>query len=215
MTRGHSRLVIPVVMGAIVLLAGWVLWMWRSDASLAGMDDDEARMERLHRAGDVKALGELAHDGNERTAFLAVRALGRCGEDAADELRRLLTDERPKIRAVAAVALARAAPPSKGAILANQLRTDTSTSVRVAAATALGRMKASEQIEAVLDAAEDPEQPVRAAADAAIHKITGVDFRIPLDARDAAARHTVVLRIRKLVPGIKARGRAERNRNKR
>ena len=219
---GRSRFMLPLALGAVVLLAGLVFWMWRPGASLAGFDDDEARMERLRRAGDVKALGELANDDNERVASLAVRALGRCGESAVDELRRLMADPRPRISAIAAVSLAKASPSAGGEALeeilanfADKVRKDPSTSVRVAAAQALGRMKAGEQIEALLDALNDRELAVRQAASAAIYRITNVDFRIPLDDKDAAARDNVIYRIHQRAKGIKDRARAARKRAKR
>ena len=202
--RGISK---PLVIASVAAVALIVFALVSSLSS----HDDRTRIEDLRKAGNVKALGELARTGDEKVSTLAIRALGRCGQAAGDELRGLMSDKRPGIRAKAAVALACAAPAPSAADLTGMLARDAEPAVRAAAARALGRMAAFEELDALLEGLNDADRSVREASAAAIHEITGMDFVFPLGDDESAGRQKQIALARRLLPAIKARHRADRD----
>jgi HEAT repeat protein len=91
------------------------------------------------------------------------------------------------------VGIGRLGDESDPHLLMNALQTDPSPAVRVAAATALGKLKCWEAGPLLIDALEDPDSRVRSRAGAAIDRIVGV--KLGFDATDPK-RNLVIQKIK-------------------
>ena len=112
-----------------------------------------------------------------------IRDLACRGTKARPEIERFLKHPTPAVREEAAlvyprVAEGRAAPP-----LARLATSDPEPDVRAAAVTALGHMRAMDEMEAILSALEDPDPLVRRRAADGASRITGqrYDVNVPPD----------------------------------
>ena len=72
-------------------------------------------------------------------------------------------------------------------------------------------MGAFEDLDALLKALNDADRSVREASAVVIHEITGLDFVFPLGDDEPAGRQKQIATARRLLPGIKARHRADRD----
>jgi HEAT repeat protein len=191
-----------LVIAAIALTAAatWrVVTWWYAGAA----DPVVERVERMRAAGDAGGLGRTVAEADAEEARLALAALGRMGSDAAAEIRSALADERPAVREMAALALGRAAARREAGRLADVAAEDESGTVRAAAVTALGDVKAYDQMETLIAALADPDEMVRRRAAAAIAQVTGITF--PFNARkpDDPRHVQAVANLRRIWPKMR------------
>jgi len=137
-----------------------------------GQDYARAKVEELARAEDVAGLARQIRTGDERMAKLAVAALGRMGEIVRPEIEKALADKRPAVREKAATAFAKVAPRQEASKLAVLIKQDESADVRAAAVAGLDRMYAFQEMDAIINAMEDPDPAVRRRASKAATKFT-------------------------------------------
>jgi len=173
-------------------------------AGCGGEDSDAARIERLRGRGDAAGLAREVERPEAQVSCQAVRALGRIGAPALPQVEMALKDSRREVRAEAALAYARAAGGTAAPPLATLARSDPVPDVRATAVTALGHMRALDEMEALLAAVEDPELVVRERAAEAVARIMGrrYDFsgspeecrRTIAEVRDRWGRENQVLR---------------------
>ena len=186
---------------AALLLAG-VVWTFARRGDSLPRDPRAARIERYRREGNISALSGELDNADVEMARRAVQALGHLAKDAVKHVERALRDRRPRVREAAAAELGRLGDLNSAPLLAETVRNDKSANVRASAASALGRMYAHEQMEALLDAMGDSNTTVRRRAYAAYYRITGVgrDFRAddPLTKRRRAVQN-----LREFWPTIK------------
>jgi len=201
-TRISGRLAVLIAFAALLL--GGVVWTFaRPDDSLP-RDPRAARIERYRREGNVGALAREVGDADVETARWAVQALGHLGKNAVKHVERALRDPRPRVREAAAAALGRLNDLSSAALLAETARNDKPANVRASAVSALGRMYAHEQMEALFDGMEDRSLTVRRRAYAAYYRITGVGLNFRADG-PLPERRRAVEKLRDLWPRIKPR----------
>jgi len=145
---------------------------------------DQARVkaEQLVRAKDVEGLVKQVQSPDEHTASLAVSALGDLGEAARSAVEGALSDRRPAVRGKAATAFAKVATHEQGVKLADMVKKDESPDVRAAAVAGLDRMFAFQEMDAIIDAMEDPDPAVRRRASKAATKFSGVTVQYNPDA---------------------------------
>lgn len=182
-----------------------VVWKytWRDRDDPLPRDPRTARIEQYRREGNISTLvGEL-DNADVETARRAVQALGHLGQEAVKHVERAIGDPRPLVREAAAAELGRLNDQNSAPLLAETARNDESANVRGSAASALGRMYAYEQMEALLDAMGDSNTTVRRRAYAAWYRITGVGREFHAD--DLQSCRRVAEELRKLWPVIRPR----------
>jgi len=111
-----------------------------------------------------------------------IRALARQGTAARHEVEPYLKHPSPAAREEAALAYPRVTEEERSAPeLAQLSTTDPEPDVRAAAVTALGHMRAMDDMDAILEALEDPDPLVRRRAAEAATRITGqrYDVNVP------------------------------------
>lgn len=176
-TRRNIRLLgligIPVLALAVVA--------WYLLPALGIGVSQEARFERWRHTGDVAALAAEVRNPDTAAARAAVRELGSCGPRAVPLIEEAMKDTRAEVREAAALAYARAAGTGKVHPLAAVARGDPSAEVRAAAVTALGEVRAIDDMETLLTALEDPQRIVRLRASAAIARIIGRRYEFDAD----------------------------------
>ena len=170
--RLRILIAIAVVLSVVV---GWRLVSGGGDRRNLG--PDEARIDKLRRAGDVEALAAEIAGADEEAACRAVKAMASVGAKAVGHIERAMQDPRPKIRQKATLAYVRAAEPKQAAPLAKAARDDESPGVRAAAVTGIGRLCAYEEMETLLAAMDDPNLMVRRRAADAVAHIIGRRYR--------------------------------------
>lgn len=141
-----------------------------------------AKTEALVRAKDVEGLVKEVQSPDEHAAKLAVSALGELGEAARPVIQQALSDRRPAVREKAATSFAKVAPREQADKLANVVKNDESSNVRAAAVAGLDRMFAFQEMDAIINAMEDPDPAVRRRASKAATKFTGVTVQYNPDA---------------------------------
>lgn len=145
---------------------------------LASPDTPAASLEEVIRRPDV-SLETVQNAAFAATAIAQARSKTERGqrEDGLDEVLIMLID-RPEsgIRAQAAGGLGYAKSLTSLPLLYNLLAGDPEPAVRYASAFAMGEIGASESGGALVDALDDPEDLVRAAARGALAKIYGRDY---------------------------------------
>ncbi|MDP6045085.1 MAG: HEAT repeat domain-containing protein, partial [Phycisphaerae bacterium] len=151
---------LKLLVAAVVVLSLLVIWRMMSGGS-SPADSLNTRMAELHRTGDVEALAVEAASPDIRTALRAVETMGYVGPKAVKQLRRALADRRPQIRQQAATAYAKVAGPKEVAPLVEIARADESSIVRACAITTLGKVRAHNEMETILDALNDKDLVVR------------------------------------------------------
>ena len=163
-----------VILGGIAVVLA-VIVGWRFIGGSGGSDDPFSRIDALEAAGDVDGLAREISNPNVKIARLAVLALGRIGGDqAVGQVVKAMKDIRPPVREAAAGALGQAGGEEQIPILAGAAAEDKAAIVRATALRALGRLRAYTQMEVMLEALDDPDEPVRRCANAAIEKVVGV-----------------------------------------
>ncbi len=204
MKQRRVRLTVLIVI-AITLGAGLVIVGGYTAFLLVMVELAERAPLHPERPGGAKDIAALAADlasPDTEVARGAAQALPRSGAEALPHIRRALHDPRPEVREAAAIACGKLGSRSDAPLLAAVLAKDSSRRVRAAAASALGDVRAYDQMEALMMALEDPDVAVRARANAAIIRITGVDVGFgawdPLMKR----RHVVDENLRALWPRI-------------
>jgi HEAT repeat protein len=157
---------LPVTVGLAVAVAGLL-------AGCGGGDPAAERIDQLRREGNTNALSQETGNPDAKIGRLAVRALARLGKDAQPQMDKALKSPSPEVREEAALAYPRVVKATSAPALADVAKTDRDPSVRAAAATALGHMRAVDEVEALLAAVEDPDQLVSQRASEAIARIMG------------------------------------------
>lgn len=145
-------------------------------------DRVRAQVEQLVRARDVEALARQVRSPDEHVAEMAVSALGELGEAARPAVREALSDRRPAVREKAAISFSKVAPREQAVKLADMVKKDESSDVRAAAVAGLDRMFAFQEMDAIIDAMEDPDPAVRRRASKAAIKFSGVTVQYNPDA---------------------------------
>ena len=171
----------------------------------------------LAGGGVWTGCGDGGEEGDVEQVRKEIRELARQGSAARPQIERMLEDPRSDVRIEAAMAYPRVAQetPAKAAptlvtsapALARVAKADSDANVRAAAVTALGHMRAMDEMETLLAAMEeDPDPLVRRRAANAVSRILGVSYDIARattpeqrraivnDARDLWSTHSDYLR---------------------
>ena len=146
------------------------------------VDQARAKTEALVRAKDVEGLVKEVRSPDEHAAKLAVSALGNLGEAARPAVQEALSDRRPAVREKAATSFAKVATHEQAVKLVALVKKDESPDVRAAAVAGLDRMFAFQEMDAIIDAMEDPDPAVRRRASKAATKFSGVTVQYYPDA---------------------------------
>jgi hypothetical protein len=107
-----------------------------------------------------------------------IRTLAREGAPARAEIDPFLTHTHPAAREEAAVVYPRVAEGNAAPALAKLATDDPEPNVRAAAVTAIGHMRAMDEMDAVVRALEDPDWLVRRRAADAASRITGQRYEV-------------------------------------
>jgi len=154
-------------------------------AGLAGCSEPESEIEQIQEfedSGNVDALAERALEAEPEVGRHAVRSLGRLGPKAEPALRQVMEKGKPTVRAEAALVYPRVSSRQKAQEpLATISRRDPEPYVRASALTALGRMRALDSMEAIIEALNDPDLGVRRRAADAVARIMGLEYELYLD----------------------------------
>lgn len=176
-----ARLAVLILL--VVVLTAGLVWRLTTAGDSGGNepeDPDAARIERLKVSRDVAALAKEAAGPKVEVARRALEAMAHIGPEAAPQIRRVIKDPRPEVRESAVVVLgrvsARVPPPVDIEAMADIAREDESENVRAAAVTALGAMRAFEEMETLLSRMQhDKSIDVQRRAAAAVIRIIGED----------------------------------------
>jgi len=173
-----QRTRLRLLIGAAAVLALFVIGraLLTEDPSLAGLTPGQAKIEKLRRSGDLDALADVMTGDDSSLAAMAAGALGSLGADALPHLKPALDDPREDIREAVAVALAGVGGTETVGLLSGVVKTDSSPTVRAAAATALGRLGDPDAMPVLLNALGDSDAAVRGRAAEAVSTITGIEF---------------------------------------
>ena len=158
-------------------------------------DAEEAEVLRFERAGDVDALAAAVAGPSIRGARLALAALGRLGgEGAFEHIVTAMMDARAEVRSAAVRNYALGPGRARAAALARLVRQDTNASVRATAAVAIGKVRAYNEMDALLAAmTDDADLSVRRGAAESVWAIFGrrsqYDAEAPLASRRTAVSH--------------------------
>lgn len=107
-----------------------------------------------------------------------IRTLARGGAEARAEIEPFLAHANPAAREEAAVVYPRVAEGNAAPALARLATDDPEPDVRAAAVTAIGHMRAMDEMDAVIRALEDPDWLVRRRAADAASRITGQRYEV-------------------------------------
>jgi len=155
-----------------------------------GSEDSELnRIKGLREQKNVAALAQQIDAQNPKVSCEAVRALGQLGPQARPQVEKAMKDPRSEVRQEAAAAYPRTSSEPTAPLLAAVARTDPDAAVRAVAVTALGRMRALDEMETLLAAVQDADPMVRQRASDAIASIMGA--RYDFGGTDAERRQTV------------------------
>lgn len=174
--------VLIAVAAALVVALGAKYIFFSSPPRDEKADQARAKAEQLVRAKDVEGLCKEVQGSDEHAASLAVSALGDLGEAARSAVEGALGDRRPAVREKAATSFAKVATHEQAGKLANIVKKDESPDVRAAAVAGLDRMFAFQEMDAIIDAMEDPDPAVRRRASKAAIKFSGVTVQYYPDA---------------------------------
>jgi len=139
-------------------------------------DPEVERINRLGQQKNVAALEREIDAKDPEVGCQAVRALGQLGPLARPQVERAMTNPRAEVRREAMAVYPRVYSGPTAPLLATAARTDPDPTVRAVAVTALGRMRALDEIEALLAAAQEADPGVRGRASDAIAVIMGGRF---------------------------------------
>ena len=192
MTKEAAFLVLAAGLAAAAMLAG-----------CSGDESAAARIERMAREGDADGLAREAQNPDADVSRMAVRALGGLGAKAVPQVEKALKDPRSEIREAAAIALPRVEKAKAARVLASVAKQDESASVRAAAATALGQIRAVDEVDTLLAALEDPDRTVRFRASAAMERIVSRRYEFYVDGTPEE-RHEAVEKFRAAWPAMRA-----------
>ena len=170
------------VAAALVLALGAKYIFFSGPPRDQNTDQVRAKAEQLVRAKDVEGLVKEVQGSDEHAASLAVSALGDLGEAARSAIQGALSDRRPAVREKAATSFAKVATHEQAVKLVAMVKKDESPDVRAAAVAGLDRMFAFQEMDAIIDAMEDPDPAVRRRASKAATKFSGVTVQYYPDA---------------------------------
>jgi HEAT repeat protein len=193
--RGTRLLALSVI--ALVLVVA-VVWQATRERRSDGPPPSSPAMERidtLRREGNVEGLARETSAADVEVARRAAASLGYLGAEAVPHLEQALKDSRHEVREAAAVALGRTAAADPVSLLGTAAREDPSANVRAAAVTALGKVRAVSEMDAILGALDDEDQTVRERASAAVTRILGRRYETYLDG-SPKERHQAVEALR-------------------
>jgi crotonobetainyl-CoA:carnitine CoA-transferase CaiB-like acyl-CoA transferase len=174
--------VLIAVAAALVVALGAKYFFFSGPPPDEKTDQARVKAEQLVRAKDVEGLCKQVQSPDEHAAKLAVSALGDLGEAARSAVEQALVDRRPAVREKAATSFAKVATREQAVKLANIVKKDESPDVRAAAVAGLDRMFAFQEMDAIIDAMEDPDPAVRQRASKAAIKFSGVTVQYYPDA---------------------------------
>jgi HEAT repeat protein len=183
--QGDSLVRIRVLIGvaaALALALGAKYLFFSVPSPDEKTDHARAKAEALVRAKDVEGLVKEVQGSDEHAASLAVSALGYLGEAARLAVERALADRRPGVREKAATSFAKVATREQAGKLVALVKKDESANVRAAAVASLDRMMAFQEMDAIIDAMEDPDPAVRRRASKAATRFSGVAVQYNPDA---------------------------------
>jgi HEAT repeat protein len=152
-------------------------------------DSDVDRIKGLREQKNVAALEQAVDAQDAKVSCEAVRALGQLGPQARPQVEKAMKNPRSEVRQEAAAAYPRTSSGPAAPVLAAVARSDPDATVRAVAVTALGRMRALDEIETLLAAVQDADPMVRQRASDAIGSIMGAQY--DFSGTDAARRQTV------------------------
>ena len=175
------RILIAVAAALVVALGAKYLF-FPGPAREENADQARQKTEQLVRAKDIDGLRKEVQGSDEYTAKVAVSALGELGAPARTAVEHALADRRPAVREKAATSFAKVATSEQAGKLVDLLRKDESPDVRAAAVASLDRMFAFREMDAIIDAMEDPDPAVRRRASKAAIKFSGVTVQYNPDA---------------------------------
>jgi len=169
-----SRCVLAILGGMLALTA----------VGLPGCSEPETEVDRvqeLERAGNVDALAKRVIEAEPGEGRLAVRSLGRLGQQAEPALRQAMKKGKPAIRAEAALVYPTVTSRQEAQEPLSELALDDPEPyVRASAVTALGHMRAMDSMDAILQALNDPNLLVRRRAAEAVTRIIGRSYELYL-----------------------------------
>ncbi len=169
------RIRILIAIAAVLVVALGVRYaVFPGQSQEPATDQARVKAEQLVRDKDVEGLVKEAKSPDEHAAQLAVEALGNLGEAATAAVEQALSDRRPAVREKAATAFAKVASHDQAVKLVAMVKKDESPNVRAAAVASLDRMFAFQEMDAIIDAMEDPDPAVRRRASKAAIKFSGV-----------------------------------------
>lgn len=158
----------------VALAAAWLL---------IGCDGEPEGAPGPEPPGAGGSAGDETQTSSPDAIRERIRDLARRGTKARPEIERFLKHPTPAVREEAALAYPRVADGTAAPALARLATSDPEADVRAAAVTALGHMRAMDEMEAILNALEDPDPLVRRRAADAASRITGqrYDVNVPPD----------------------------------
>ena len=152
-------------------------------------DSDAKRINGLREQKNVAALEREVDAQDAKVSCEAVRALGQLGPQAMPQIEKAMKSPHSEVRREAAAAYSRTSSGPAAPVLAAAARTDPDATVRAVAVTSLGRMRALDEMEALLAAVQDADPMVRQRASDAIGRILGQQY--DFGDTDAKRRQTV------------------------
>ncbi|MBJ44839.1 MAG: hypothetical protein CMJ80_16435 [Planctomycetaceae bacterium] len=200
-TGGWSRGLFCMVVTSVVAMTGCAQtsWNWRKTFGMESMvelpvDSVAGRVARINLIGADKSQSlvdpatierlnkQLDQDTPLAVKSAIVGALGRIKSvRALDGLESALRDSDARLRSEACVALARHSDPRAVLLLAQAVRVDTSTDVRLAATRALGQFDSPASVQTLTSVLDDPDPAVQYVAMQSLEASTGE--KLGLDVR--------------------------------
>jgi len=171
--RGQWPRLVCALATTLALTAAWLLVGCGGDSQDA--PDSQPSKPGEATGGEAQASGEVLREH--------IRALARQGTQARPEIEPFLKHAVPAAREEAALVYPRVAEGTAAPALARLATADPEPDVRAAAVTAIGHMRAMDEMDAILHALEDPDGLVRRRAADAASRITGqrYDVNVPPD----------------------------------
>ena len=185
MWRDSKRLLLLIGLAAV--LVGAYLWVHGLPGAGRPEEPRRPKARRGPRAGAPTTRGGTGDSPpgnagrNERNdSWTKLSKVSRMARRAEPEhlpaLKKAAASKVTEIREAAVVGIGRMGKDSDPQVLIEALRKDRSAAVRIAAATALGRIRCWDAGEALMDALDDADTGVRSAAGFALTRIMGADL---------------------------------------
>ncbi|MCD6303756.1 MAG: HEAT repeat domain-containing protein [Planctomycetes bacterium] len=180
-----KRLAALMGLAAVLVLVFVYLHVWpRSNADDEAPRGSSAALSNNGEKGPAGADNSSNTGGTGRTGLLKA-------SPSYQQIKKIVQNPRPsqlpvlkkaarspdaRVRETAVIGMGRLGKDTDPTVLMDALRSDPSPAVRVAAATALGRLKYWDAGPLLIDALSDPDPRVRSRAGAALNRIVGVDL---------------------------------------